>query len=305
MKSFIRKIAFFIGVPILLSLPFSIWKFDKLKKNINSDKIKNVYSNHRLDSIREVPNKIIIIGGSNLLFGIDKYLLEKEIKRPVFTLAYVRTVGIENMLLIAKKVYRDGDLVLISIEYGSTSKGSSGELLDYYLSNNSVELFEYFFKYYLWEKKYKNPNYSEKEEKCRSSIYQSFNHDLYLTKLRNQNYRMQETYLNQGINLTYSKDDIEIIKKFIKENKFELLGVHPPLCIQKLDKSNIKNIEKNYFDSLPIRYITKQKNFLFDTAYIFDYSYHLNQKGRELRTSKLSIDLRNFFIPNQIIKVSN
>ncbi len=284
----------FVGVPILISLPLLYWKFNKLQDNILKDKIRYIYNSQHLDSLKLIPNKIIIVGGSNILFGIDKYLLEKELNRPVITLAHVRTDGTENMLRIAEKVFQKGDIALISLEYGGTSKGSSGQIIDYYLSQNKIDLIKYFFQYFLWEKEYVNPNYSKKEEEYRWSIYGSFNNDLFLTKLRNQNFRKQETYENNGIELSYSKKDIEIIENYTQENKLVLIGIHPPLCKQKLSKANIQKINSGNVQTLPIKYITNQNNYLFDTNYIFDYSYHLNQKGREKRTVKLSQDLKQF-----------
>ncbi len=298
MEDFIKRFIVFFAVPLLVGSPYLVLQFNNLQTDIHKDKISYIYSGTRLDSIAKISNKIIIIGGSNLLFGIDKYLLERELKRPVFSLAHVRTDGTENMLRLAKGVYKKDDIILISLEYGGISKGSTGYLLDYYLSRSYIELFKYFFKYYIWykDKEINNPNYNDIEENSRNSIYNSFNNDLFLVQLDNQNFRKQDTYVNEGIELGYSKQDVKIVQEFIGENTMNIFGIHPILCKQKLNEYNILQINRKEIEFLPIRYITEQENYLFDSTYIFDYSYHLNRKGREIRTLKLVQDIKKYFL---------
>jgi hypothetical protein len=301
MKLFIRKNLLFWGIPIIF---FILWQLPLFYYDIKSDRIAKIYSKERLDSLKNISDKIILIGGSNLLFGIDKYMLEVKLKRPVVSLAHNRTDGISNMLKVASKVYRKGDIALISLEYGGLSKGSSGELMDYYISGNPLELIEYFFKIYLLDKAWaldqhsKNKYYSLEQEKNIKAIYQSFNNELFLQGLTNENYRKLDSYSPTGISLTYSKKDKQIINDFIILDSIQIIGIHPILAKQILNLKNIENISKKIIDHLPIPYITEQSNYIFDTAYIFDYSFHLNKKGRELRTLKIVADLQKFISTN-------
>ncbi len=301
MKLFIRKNLLFWGIPIIF---FIFWQLPLFYYDIKSDRIAKIYSKERLDSLKNISNKIILVGGSNLLFGIDKYMLEEKLKRPVVSLAHNRTDGISNMLKVASKVYRKGDIALISLEYGGLSKGSSGELMDYYISGNPLELIEYFFKIYLFDKAWsldehsKNKYYSLEQEKNRKAIYQSFNNELFLQGLTNENYRKLDSYSSTGISLTYSKKDKQIIHDCIILDSIQIIGIHPILAKQILNLKNIENISKKIIDHLPIPYITEQSNYIFDTAYIFDYSFHLNKKGRELRTLKIVADLQKFISTN-------
>jgi hypothetical protein len=298
MKLFIRKNLLFWGIPIIF---FILWQLPFFYYDIKSDRIAKIYSKERLDSLKNISNKIILIGGSNLLFGIDKYMLELKLKRPVVSLAHNRTDGISNMLKVASKVYRKGDITLISLEYGGLSKGSSGELMDYYLTGSSFELIEYFFKVYLfdqawaWDQYSKNKYYSIEQERKRKAVYQSFNDDLFLTGLTNQDFRKVDgNYILKENDLSYSQKDIQIIKYFCVKNKIQLMAIHQPLVRQHLSNKIIHNIKSNNIHSLPIPYITNQANYIFDTNYIFDYGVHLNKRGRELRTIKLLGDLKWF-----------
>ena len=299
MNLFLRKNILFWGMPFLI---FILWQLPLFFNNINSDRIAKIYSKERLDSLKNVSNKIILIGGSNLLFGIDKYMLERELKRSIVVLAHNRTDGISNMLKVANKVYKRGDIVLLSLEYGGLSKGNSGELLDYYLTGNSFELIEYFFKIYLldqawaWDQYSKNKYYSIEQERKRKAIYQSFNDDLFLTGLTNQNFRKVESYSSLGLSLTYNKEDSQLITDFITQNNIELIALHPILAKQSLSNKNVENISKNVINHLPMPYITRQDDYIFDTSYIFDYSFHLNKNGRELRSSKVVVDLKKFIL---------
>jgi hypothetical protein len=281
---FLSSFVFFYTLPWIISLN------NELNK---SNKIRSIYSSGNLDSLRRINNKIIFIGGSNLLFGLDKYQLQKNLNRPVVSLAHVRTDGICNMLELVKKVYYPGDLVILSLEYGGATKDASGELLDYYLSNNKLDLIDYFLKNYIWKKESFNPHYSIEEENKRREIYSSFNKDFFLKGLRNQNYRKMEEYNNQGYQLKYDEKDKNKIAEFIFKMRIPIYAAHPILVKQKMSSQNEIELDKKS-KCLPLRYITIQSDYVFDTTYIFDYSSHLNSNGRYLRTKLLSRDISRF-----------
>jgi len=293
MRFFLIKVIGFMALALLLIFAFSFQKINILKDNIDDDKIKVIYSLENFNTLSKIENKIIFVGGSNLLFGLDKYQLEEKINRPIVSLAHVRNDGVQNMLKIAENVYQKGDIVILCIEYGGDTKGGSGELLDYYLTQNIPELIEYFFKVNLWDKEYVNPNYSVEEEAIRSGVYNSYNQDFYLVDLKNQNYRKQDSYNNQGYKFEYGVNDIKYLKNFILKSKIPIYAIHPPIVAEKMSKEDYIDLNKKA-NKLPFTYITKQSDYIFDTSKVFDYSYHLNSKGRDLRTKKLVQDIGKF-----------
>ena len=134
MWKFIKYI-FLFNIPILFI--YFILLFNQVNKSqilFKTEYIYNtIYSEKRLDSLKQISNKIIFIGGSNLFFGLDKYLVEKKAGRKVVSFAHTRTDGIENMLSLAERVYKAGDIILLSLEYGSKTIGDNGLVLKYFL----------------------------------------------------------------------------------------------------------------------------------------------------------------------------
>jgi len=71
----------------------------------------------RLNSIEE--DKIVIIGGSSVAFGIDSELIEKYTDMPVVNFGLYATLGTKLMLDLSRSGIKRGDIVIISPELNS------------------------------------------------------------------------------------------------------------------------------------------------------------------------------------------
>lgn len=69
----------------------------------------------RLESLP--PGKVILVGGSNLAFGIDSRLLETTLGRPVVNMGLSGAVGIPFLLDQVRPYVSAGDLIVLSPEY--------------------------------------------------------------------------------------------------------------------------------------------------------------------------------------------
>jgi hypothetical protein len=78
---------------------------------------------HRLLK-RTPPPRIIVLGGSNVPFGIRSGLLERELGRPVVNMGLVAGLGLEFMLNEVAGSVREGDWVLLSPEHDLFDGGS-------------------------------------------------------------------------------------------------------------------------------------------------------------------------------------
>jgi hypothetical protein len=68
--------------------------------------------------IRDTPSpKIILVGGSNLAFGIDSHMLEDSLGIHVVNMGLYAKLGLRYMLAQVKPYIRKGDLVLVVPEY--------------------------------------------------------------------------------------------------------------------------------------------------------------------------------------------
>ena len=62
--------------------------------------------------------KVILVGGSNLLYGVNSEYLEKLIQRPVVNMGLQGSIGLRYMLNEIKPYVSPGDIVILLPEYG-------------------------------------------------------------------------------------------------------------------------------------------------------------------------------------------
>lgn len=68
--------------------------------------------------LQQVPSpKIIVVGGSSVLFGIDSTILEKNTAIPVVNLGGTADYGLKFMLEEVRRYSNQGDIVILSPEY--------------------------------------------------------------------------------------------------------------------------------------------------------------------------------------------
>lgn len=75
------------------------------------------------DQARVASPRVLLVGGSNLVFGLSSAELERCLRRPVYNLGFSAELGIPFMARVAEACARPGDLVLFSPEYGVGSGG--------------------------------------------------------------------------------------------------------------------------------------------------------------------------------------
>jgi hypothetical protein len=67
--------------------------------------------------------KIVLVGGSNLAFGINSDMLSQKTKLPVVNMALLAPLGVHFILSDATRYIRKGDIVIMSFEYDVNVKG--------------------------------------------------------------------------------------------------------------------------------------------------------------------------------------
>ena len=76
---------------------------------------------HRLDSVPSP--RIILMSGSSFVFGLNSELLSNELELPVVNASLHSDLGSYFMMEQLKSTARKGDIVVISLEYETTSEG--------------------------------------------------------------------------------------------------------------------------------------------------------------------------------------
>jgi hypothetical protein len=120
-KVFIRKVAVFSLLQLGLAL--ALWPF-RVQFQTNTYEEASLDKQHRL-ATAESP-RIVFIGGSNLAYGMDSPLVKEELRLEPVNMGLNAQLGLEFILSETASSLREGDLVVMSLEY------------DFFLINTSV-----------------------------------------------------------------------------------------------------------------------------------------------------------------------
>jgi hypothetical protein len=212
-------------------------------------------------------------------------------------------LGVAFLVEEIKIAAKEGDIVLLSIEYFVSTEGQydiKKHTTDFYFNpfeKKQTNLLEY-LEGHLKEtqrnlKKFdffgllKNDEYTKKD-----SIYArtSFNKHgdmvahLDQPSLKNLRDRKKLTYKYwRGI------DELNSLAEFARKNKVMLFFIFPtyPKSEYKNNKEVINQFEADIRSDLKIPVLSDAEDFIFDDSYFFDTIYHLNKLGRQKRTEML------------------
>ena len=123
-KKLIVRIGLLISAVVLTGVLAS--QYDVRK--VDNDYIAAVLEKDRL--IRNTPSpKIILVGGSNLAFGIDSHMMQDSLGVNVVNMGLYAKLGLRYMLAQVKPYIRKGDIVVVVPEYdqfyGSFANGDN------------------------------------------------------------------------------------------------------------------------------------------------------------------------------------
>lgn len=269
--------------------------------------IKEKYSN-------ENGNKIVILSGSNTIFGVDAQKMEKELNMPVLN-GGTHAVLHEYIFYWAEEnILKDGDIVIMPLEYEQYENNLYGdEYLAYILGYDS----DYFNTFSLYDKIkfiYKvSPqslldnikdlvinkileeySYSPKY----SSKYLNYNGDMTDNKVENKktNEQLMQTikntvFVEDEVPCKEFKKEMENFIKYCNEHNIKIYATWPAYLYDKKEFSNpdlekINNIEE-YYNSKNIKVLGNYTDSIYDINLFYDSYYHLNEEGKSIRTKYL------------------
>lgn len=256
-------------------------------------------------------NRMIFVGGSNLAFGLDSEKIENKFNKKVINMGLHADMGLKFMLNEVREKLMSGDTIIIVPEYqhffGNTFEG--GETLAYiflYVDNSLILKLD--FAQVLNQLQY-IPKLIRSE--IQNTIIAAIKH----RKIEiDSNVVYQRKFFNNNGDMVghLEKADVRINDNFIKEKKNEEVVKYMNNFAMDVSKKNVEVIflypvyidssfEKNKFQieelkkelqkELKIEILSTPERYKLDKDYFFDTSYHLNKKGRELRTKMVIEDI--------------
>ncbi len=261
--------------------------------------------------------KIVLIGGSNLAYGVDSRILEQETKCPVVNMGMNGHLGVRFMLDEATPYLKKSDIVVISFEYENFFSSVYGHFPDQLMISKTNPRS---WSHLAWWQKlgalaqlpmvaqqkvfrvirsYVSMNQIPEDELVgRVEQYSGFNEYGDLTSHLDKEWTYPDTDRFDLSSLTMDSNIIPELRSFTE--RMNRMGVHTiysysPLkrSFYDIHKKAIDALHKRLINASPIVVPNPPKTFVFENGFFFDSIYHLNAEGRAPRTKQLGADIRD------------
>jgi len=300
-KFFIKSILFLLLVAAVVFY-FSI-SF-KRKYDIKTDYLAALIDKEaRLNSLDS--NRLIFVGGSNLAFGINSALIESKLPVKVANLGLHAGLSLKFMVNEVSRLMKKGDIVVLSLEYPLYLDSFDPDIDLIQFANELYPATKHY--YHFTPKQLITARYEKFRKYFQPDIYQIdsvFNRQLFNKYGDNTGHLNKRPLAHlidrKPLHVIEVERSVSILKDFSEKCKAEDVSVfisYPPYPKTEYvgkNKERITELDLKLRNSLPnIVFLDKPENYIFNDSLFYDTVYHLNKKGREIRTKMFIEDLRN------------
>lgn len=247
--------------------------------------------------------RIILVGGSNLAFGIDSQRIHKETGFQVVNLGLHAGVGLKYILNEVKPYIRPKDIIILIPEYENYFDNSlNGEqVLVQLLTSMPQEIKNLDSKQLITAMKY-TPSvlYDTLESEIRWVITSEVFRDPIYNRDGFNRYGDLVTHLNRqskSVNgkllSTYKSFNSETIKcindfaKLVDSKGARIYYMFPPIPENSYIHEKIDIVYREIKTNLIFQVLGTPYDYVLPQNYFFDTLYHLNNTGRSVRTAKV------------------
>ncbi len=309
MNKFILK----TGVFLLIILVFVIY-FGSFKASNPDDYLAILIDKHKISESIKTP-KILLVGGSNLAFGINSKVLEQNLGVPVINMGLRAEFGVSFILNEAKSIMKKNDIIVLSFEYFLDLEGEYAlkkrvsnifpKANTFYQKDNLLEIDSYltntrenykFFMYQLQQfgiENIKNILGKNALSKPKPHIYSRKSVNNYGDMVAHlEAIPPQELQPTEVLVYKYwaAISAMNIFYEYAQKQQIKVFFSYP--CYSETaynqSKAQIILLEKDLKNNLKIPILSEPTQFVYPNIYFFDTHYHLTKQGRKQRTEGLS-----------------
>lgn len=266
--------------------------------------------------------KLVIVAGSNVLFGISCQMLDEATGLPCVNAGTYAGLGLDYILNRAHSLVKPGDIVLLSFEYElyQDNGAPSAQLIDYVFSRDPKYLLAldftrktYFITWISYERlvlgiaaklKFTQPitvgyqsqalnKYGDETSNIKSNI----------TEIKKQMVE-QAKPIEADVNVVtkYSQKSIGDFIKWCENQQIKVLVTWPGTLwfenyTEKKKQEYFKSLEY-FYRQKGVAILGKPRDFMYNKSMFYDTSYHLNEQGVKQRTHKIISLLRPYLKSN-------
>jgi len=254
--------------------------------------------------------KIVLVGGSNVSFGINSERIQAELQKPTINMGLHASVGLKYMLEQVIPFIDSNDIVVVCPEFQQYGKGFyGGDELLMMVHDVKAPGSPGISPGHYWKIIENLPYYVG--AKYRMSIRNMLNYDDQLKGVytRSQFNTFGDAVAHLGLpqkNLSPKPINVMPQENIIIEincyaKKINDKGAHfmfgfPSICESAYTMSdNLSAFRQELFAPGLIDFdvISELEDYVFEDHLFYDTVYHLNREGREIRTSQLIEDIKS------------
>ena len=268
-------------------------------------------------------NKIVVIGGSSVAFGLDSYLIEQAFDEEyeVVNFGLYADLGTKVMMDLSKDSIKKGDIIILAPEmnaqtlslyfngvttlqaidghpemllhispddYGSLIGASlkfSADKLSYILSGTTPDT---------GREAYKKEHFNDYGDNMYDRPYNEMTPGVYANVINLDFYaKMSDT------KVTAYEEYIEYVNKYVRYANRKGATVYFSFCPMSeaaMSKDNTEKSIDEFYNNLrgvlECEVISNVYDYILDEGYFFDSEFHLNNSGVTVRTVKLIDDIK-------------
>ncbi len=263
----------------------------------------------RLNSVEG--EKVILIGGSSLAFGLDSKTMEEYLDRPVVNFGLYATLGTKVMLDLSRSAVGRGDIIVIcpEIDAQTLSLYYNAESMWQAVDSDYSLLFHIGFDNIgdmaggFWDYLAKKLEYARGDGLSVSGVYTkaAFNEYGDIVYERPYNQMALGYDPNKMIELSGDVFDdafIEYLNDYVRMARrrgAEVYFSFPPMnadAVTTTDEEAVKAFYQYLYENLECEIISSVNDYVLDSGYFYDSNFHLNDAGVPIRTLQLVEDIR-------------
>lgn len=308
-------LAFSVGVVLGAALLIALLVAQEGTPTPSSKWAYDLYRVKESHAAKSESGKLLIVAGSNSLFGIDAAKLERELGIPTTNFGVHAGLGLHYILERSKRSLHKGDIVYLPLEYALYQQDTtpSQQLMDFaiardpqYLHSLSID------KQFLG---YANVTFSRIFEGIRGGDNRYLGRSAQLYNVKHVDARgnqinntkdsaavyheklskLKAKNIDKGKVSSYSKDTLQKFFNWAKQNGVCIIGAPPNLLDFPEYRSDtfatfIDNI-RDVYDMAGLQFVGDPYDYLLPEELFFDTEYHLNSDGVAIRTQMTINDL--------------
>jgi hypothetical protein len=262
--------------------------------------MQTIFDKHQRLMNTESP-RIVLVGGSNIMFGIDSKAIQSAFNISVTNVGIHAGIGLGRMIDDIAPLLHDGDILVIASEYPhfTSNWNGSGAAYELIFDAHRYSLIAHppfygppsMFSTYVKTKVLSLiPRPPNPLAESRDGVNE---YGDYVKHLEVENQPITSNKPLGKVNAEYLSAFFLLVD-FLTDRGIQVLISYPSYeeVSYRNSADTIHEIDAALRAKENITVISIPDNYCFPTEYFYDTVYHLNAKGREIRTARLIEDLK-------------